>query len=131
MLSTARGVRKVGVHGQNPANAARGRSGRREDPRAELAVAAGSPTPSTGRVRHRWLADLHFAPAFVRHNHAVSWTARDDTGWLHGPRAHPRGHGGAIDRGSRRTCFPTFYHDATLADQAAALAWWPRYSCSE
>ena len=32
------------------------------------------------------------------------------------PGAHSRGHSGAIDCGSRRTCFPAFYHDATLAD---------------
>ena len=31
------------------------------------------------RVRHCWLADVNFAPAFVRDNHAVSWTAGD---WL-------------------------------------------------
>src|SRR5262249_15932603 len=57
-----------------------------------------------------------FAPAFVRDNHAVSWTAGDDTGRLHCSRAHPRGHGSAVDCGPRRTCFPTFRHDATLAD---------------
>jgi hypothetical protein len=32
------------------------------------------------------------------------------------PRAHSRGHGGAIDFGSHRPCFPAFYYDATLAD---------------
>ncbi len=37
-------------------------------------------------------------------------------GRLHGPGAHSRGHSGAIDCGSHRTCFPAFYHDATLAD---------------
>jgi exopolysaccharide synthesis protein ExoD len=31
------------------------------------------------------MADIDLAPAFVRHNHAVSWTAGDDTGRLHGP----------------------------------------------
>src|SRR6266498_4493807 len=108
MLSTVRGSRKVCVHGQKPGNADPGHSGRHEKPRAELTGAAGSHTSSTGRVRHCWLADVDFAPAFVRHNHAVSWTARDDTGWLHGPWPHPRGHGGAIDCGSRCTCFPTF-----------------------
>jgi hypothetical protein len=83
---------------------------------AELTGAAGSHTSSTRRVCHCWLADIDLAPAFVRHNHAVSWTAGDDTGRLHAPWAHSRGHGGAIDCGSRRTCFPEFYHDATLAD---------------
>ena len=31
------------------------------------------------------LADVDLAAAFVRHRHAVSWIARDDTGRLHGP----------------------------------------------
>jgi hypothetical protein len=54
-----------------------------------------------GRVRHCWLADIDLAPAFVRHNHPVSWTPGDDTGRLHGPRAHPRGHGSAVNCGPR------------------------------
>src|SRR5262249_49070825 len=95
---------------------------------AELTGAAGSHTSSTRRVRYCWLADIDPAPAFVRHNHAVSWTAGDDTGRLHRPRAHPRGHGSAVDCGSRRTCFPAFYHDATPTHQGAAAAWWARYS---
>jgi hypothetical protein len=84
--------------------------------RAELTGAAGSHTSSTPRIRHYWLADIDLAPAFVRLNHAVSWTAGDDSGRLHGPRAHPRGHGSAVDCGPRRTGFPAFHHDATLAN---------------
>jgi len=42
-----------------------------------------------GYVTVGWL-DIVLAPAFVRHNHAVSWTAGDDTGRLHGARAYPR-----------------------------------------
>jgi hypothetical protein len=64
--------------------------------------AAGSHTSSTRRVRHYWLADIDPPPAFLRHNHAVSWTAGDDTGRLLDPRAQSRGHGGAIDFGSHR-----------------------------
>ena len=85
MLSTACGSRKVCVHGQKPGHADPGHSGRHEKPPAELTGAAGSHTSSTGRARHCWLADVDFAPAFVRHHHAVSWTACDDAGWLHGP----------------------------------------------
>src|SRR5437763_16303153 len=40
----------------------------------------------------------------------------DDTGVLHYSRAHPRCHGSAVDCWPRRTCFPSFRHDATLAD---------------
>jgi len=83
---------------------------------SELTGAGGSHSSSICRVRHCWLADVNFAPAFVRDNHAVSWTAGNDTGRLHCSRAHPRGHGSAVDCGPRRTCFPTFRHDATLAD---------------
>src|SRR6516162_5245941 len=89
---------------------------RHEAAHAELTGAGGSYSSSACRVCHSWLADIDPAPAFVRHNHAVSWTAGDDTGRLHGPRAHPRGHGSAVDCGPRRTCFPAFHHDATLAD---------------
>jgi len=35
---------------------------------------------------------------------------------------HSRGLGGAIDFGSRRTCFPAFYHDATFADLLRQMA---------
>src|SRR6266403_3687733 len=98
---------------RKPGNANAGHSGRHEKTRAEITSAAGSHTSSTCGVRHCWLADIDLAPAFVRHNHAVSRTAGDDTGRLHGPGVHPRGHGGAIDCGSHRTCFPAFYHDAT------------------
>src|SRR6266566_8613577 len=51
------------------------RPDRHEKPRAELTGAAGSHTSSTRRVRHYWLADIDPPPAFLRHNHAVSWTA--------------------------------------------------------
>src|ERR1700758_1258945 len=102
--------------GKQGGNANAERPDRHEKPRAEPTGAAGSHTSSTRRIRHYWLADIDLAPAFIRHNHAVSWTAGDDTGRLHGPGVHSRGHGGAIDCGSRRTCFPAFYHDATLAD---------------
>src|SRR6266851_7178308 len=103
---------------------------RYETAHAKLTGAGGSHSSSIRRVRHCWLADVDLAPAFVRHNYAVSRTAGDDTSRLHGPRAHPRGHGSAVDCGPRRTCFPPFHHDATLADQAAAPAWWARYSCT-
>src|SRR5947208_12441999 len=121
MLSTTRhenSPRPCAIKSQErkPGNATAGHSGRHGKARAKLTGAAGSYTSSTRRVRHCWLADIDLAPAFVRHNHAVSWTAGDDTGRLHGPGAHSRGHSGAIDCGSRRTCFPAFYHDATLAD---------------
>src|SRR5262245_19659565 len=109
-------MRNKKILGKEPRNPNAGHSDRHERARAELTGAAGSYTSSTRRVRHCWLADIDLAPALVRHNHAVSWIAGDDTGRLHGPRVHPRGHGGAIDCGSRRTCFPAFYHDATLAD---------------
>jgi hypothetical protein len=38
-----------------------------------------------------------------------------------GRRVHTRGHSGAIDCGSRRTCFPIFYHDATFAAVSALV----------
>src|SRR6266487_6819583 len=122
MLSTARhenspclcAMKKIS--GKQGGNANAERPDRHEKPRAELTGAAGSHTSSTRRVRHYWLADIDPPPAFLRHNHAVSWTAGDDTGRLLDPRAHSRGHGGAIDFGSHRTCFPAFYYDATLAD---------------
>jgi len=69
------------------------------------------------------LADVDLAAAFVRHRHAVSWIARDDTGRLHGARPYAGGHGSAVDCGPRRTCFPAFHHDATLADEASPAAW--------
>jgi hypothetical protein len=72
---------------------------------------------------HCGLADVDLAAAFVRHRHAVSWIARDDTGRLHGARPYAGGHGSAVDCGPRRTCFPAFHHDATLADEASPAAW--------
>jgi len=69
----------------------------------------------TRRVRHCWLADIVLAPAFVRHNHAVSWTAATTPVGSTVP-GYPRGHGGAIDCGSGWNLFSRFYHDATLAD---------------
>jgi|SRR6516162_10444746 len=69
------------------------------------------------------LADVDLAAAFVRHRHAVSWIARDDTSRLHGARPYAGGHGSAVDCGPRRTCFPAFHHDATLADEASPAAW--------
>jgi hypothetical protein len=112
---TVRLLRNKKSQERKPGNANAGHPDRHEKARSELTGTAGSHTSSAPRVRHCWLADIDLA-AFVRHNHAMSWTAGDDTGRLYGPRAHPRDHGGAIDCGSRRTCFPTFYHDATLAD---------------
>src|SRR6266498_3414404 len=111
----SRGIRRHAAFGCWPGNANAGHPDRHEKARSELTGAAGSHMSSAPRVRHCWLADIDLA-AFVRHNHAMSWTAGDDTGRLYGPRDHPRDHGGAIDCGSRRTCFPTFYHNATLAD---------------
>src|SRR6266700_1273751 len=109
-----RGRRTGRVHAQEkisrrkPANANAGRPGRHEKAHAELTGAGGNHSPSTCRVRHCWLADVDLAPAFVRNNHVVSWTAGNDTGRLHGPRAHPRGHGSAVDCGPQRTGFPHF-----------------------
>src|SRR5207244_7495561 len=40
----------------------------------------------------------------LRDNHAVSWTAGDDTGRLHYCRADPRGHASAVDCGPMRAC---------------------------
>src|SRR2546427_9511299 len=77
---------------------------------------------STWRVRHCWLADIDLAPAFVRHNHPVSWTPGDDTGRLHGPRAHPRGHGGAVNFGPPWNRFSAFYHETRLVELAACSA---------
>src|SRR6516162_11683062 len=65
-----------------------GNSGRHGKARADLTGAAGGHTSSTRRVCQCWPADIDLAPAFVRNSHAVSWTACDDTGRLHGPRAH-------------------------------------------
>src|SRR5215510_7734837 len=114
-----------------PRNPNAGHSGQHEKARAELTGAAGSYTSSARRVRHYRLAHMDLAPALVRHNHAVSWTAGDDTGRLHGPRAHPGGHGSAVDCQPRQICFPAFHHDATLADTVTASAWWARYACTE
>ena len=65
-----------------------------------------------------WLtSSLHqssFGIIMLSLDNAVSWTAGDDAGRFHGPRAHPRNHGGAIDYGPQQTCLPAFHHDATL-----------------
>jgi hypothetical protein len=82
--------------------------------------AAGNHTASTLRVRHCWLADI--APAFVRHNHAVSWAAGDDPGRLHPARGHSRYHSGTNDSGSRSACFPAFSHESPF--QALPVSRW-------
>src|SRR5262249_44811040 len=132
MLSTARHENSprpcaIKISGRKPGTNA-GHPGRHEKARAELTGAGGSHTSSTFGVRHCCLANIDLAPRFVRDSHAMSWTAGDDTGRLYGPRADPRGHGSAVDCGPRQACFPTFHHDATLADWATAPAWWARYA---
>jgi hypothetical protein len=69
---------------ETPGNANARHSGPHAKARAELTGAAGNHTSSTRRVRRCRLADIDLPPAFVRRNHAVSWTARDDTRRLHG-----------------------------------------------
>src|SRR6516164_7659587 len=78
-----------------------GNSGGHERARAQLTGAAGGHTSSTRRVCYCWPADIDLAPAFVRHSHAISWTACDDTRRLHGPRAHAGRLSDAIESGSR------------------------------
>src|SRR5258707_2399700 len=94
---TVRPLRNKKSQERKPGKANAGRPDRHEKARAELTGAAGSHTSSAPRVRHCWLADIDLAPAFVRHNHAMSWTAGDDTARLYCPRAQPRDHCGGND----------------------------------
>src|SRR6266403_5664070 len=80
MLSIVRGTRKrSAARGKSQETVNARRWGRHEKARAELTGAAGNHTSSAGRAGHGRLADIDLPPAFVRRNHAVSWTARDDT----------------------------------------------------
>src|SRR5258708_16678280 len=119
---TVRLLRNKKSRERKPENANAGHPDRHEKARSELTGAAGSHTSSAPRVRHCWLADIDLAPAFVRHNHAMSSTAGDDTGRLYGLLAHPRAHGGSIDCWARRTSLPTFYHGATHSGSASSPA---------
>src|SRR5262249_29515726 len=79
-------MRKQKFRKRKLGNANAGGPDRHEKARAVLTGAGRSHTSRTRRVRHCWLADIDVAPAFVRHTHAVSWTAGDDTSRLHDPR---------------------------------------------
>src|SRR5438128_12583402 len=83
------------------------------------------------RVRHCWLADVNFAPAFVRNNHAVSWTAGDDTVGSTVPGLILAVMAVQLIVGRGEPVFPHFVMTRRLPTKQILRQWRARHSCPE